>query len=128
MNLLSSRSAEIGRPLLTMASMVEEAGAKGLFTETASILKAMDKESATERARNRGEVELVEAAWDRYCAGNPEPSAKDIARKIGVSPVEVGRKLKAVSWASFSRHVAGTAHYKIDSSKLIDEMGRLGIL
>ena len=128
MNLLSSRSAEIGRPLLTMASMVEEAGAKGLFTETASILKAMDEESATERARNRGEVELVEAAWDCYCTGNPEPSAKDIARKIGVSPVPVGRKLQAVSWAKFSRNITGTAHYEIDSSKLVDEMGRLGIL
>ena len=127
MNLLSSRSAEIGRPLLTMASMVEEAGAKGLFAETTSILMAMDEESATDRARSRGEVELLEAAMACFQAGNSEPSAKDIARKIGVSPVEVGRKLKAVSWASFSRHVAGTAHYKIDSSKLEDEMRRLGI-
>ena len=128
MDLLTSRSAEIGRPLLTMASMVEEAGAKGLFTETASILKAMDKDSATERARNRGEVELVEAAWDCYCAGNSEPSSKDIAEQSGAKPVEIGSKLSAVAWAKFSRHVTGTAHYKIDSSKLVDEMDRLGIL
>ena len=128
MDLLTSRSAEIGGPLLTMASMVEEAGAKGLFTETASILKAMDKDSATERARNRGEVELVEAAWDCYCAGNSEPSSKDIAEQSGAKPVEIGSKLSAVAWAKFSRHVTGTAHYKIDSSKLVDEMDRLGIL
>ena len=111
-----------------MASMVEQAGPKDLLTETASILKAMDKESATERARNRGGVELVEAAWDCYCAGNSEPSSKDIAEQSDAKPVEIGSKLSAVAWAKFSRHVTGTAHYKIGSSKLVDEMSRLGIL
>ena len=130
MDLLSSRSAEIGRPLLTMASMVEQAGVRNLFAETTSILKAMDEESATDRARSRGEVELLEAAWRSCWAGNGELSAKDLAAQIGsgATPVAIGRQLKATAWATFSRNVVGTAHYKIDTAKLLAEMKRLGIL
>ena len=129
MDLLSSRSAEIGRPLLTMASMVEQAGVKDLFAETTSILKAMEQESAIGRARSRGEVELLEAAWKAYCAGKREPLARDIAAQIGpgANSVAIGRQLSAAAWAEASRHDAGTVRYKIDVAKLLAEMNRLGL-
>ena len=129
MSLLDNRSAEIGRPLLTLASMIEEAGVKKLFAETLSILKAMGEESALDRARGGGQVDLLKAAWASWCAGNREPSARDIAAQIGPhsKPVEIGRQLNGAAWAEASRHVAGTVRYKIDFAKLSAEMKRLGM-
>ena len=64
---------------------------KGLFTETASILKAMDMESATERARNQGGVELVEAAMALLPArAIPSRRLRTLREQIGVKPCRSG--------------------------------------
>jgi len=132
MDVLTGRSHEIGRPILTIASIIEEAGELGLFERMVCLLEAMGRESQRDRAKATDYPNLVKAAWACVQRGNPTPKAREVAANMitlrGMpSAVDVGRQLSGVRWVVGKFIKDGYTHYILDVDMLRQEVERLGL-
>lgn len=129
MDVLMGRSHEIARPILTIASLIEEAGEQGLFDHIKALLEEMDRESVRDRGQRSGYADLVLAAWRCYQKGIQAPTADEVAGRMphAKSAIQIGRELTGAPWVRRTPTVRGSKHYAIDEGILAKEMAALGI-
>ncbi len=127
-----NRADEIGRPLLVIASLIEEAGEVGLVEQTAKLMTLMDTASRQERASANGYDELCSAAWQVFSDGNFSPTARELASLMGYPSYELRaatvRVGKMMSHVTFLRKVAiaGVKHYDLEPDALANEVLKAG--
>jgi hypothetical protein len=110
---LLGRAHEIARPILTIASLVEDAGIKGLFERTQAILEDLDSDNLCDRAEAKDDSALREAV---LACNSEEVTAQQVHAQMPLSDLSVdkiGRALAGASWAK-KRVVHGRAVYRID--------------
>jgi hypothetical protein len=134
--LLFNRMNEIGRPMLTLAQLIDEdtlsfGGEPGLTTRILGLLEAMDAVAKQERAEQNGYLALVTTLFESMSTATVV-SAEEVLFAMGQSVdrgelTRMGQTLSKAPWTRERRIRHGRTSYVIDRQRLSTEAIELGI-